>query len=132
MAKYNRLDEPGRIAKEFIEIGATKEKALNNKLKELDRARNCRKLFNEGYAWYKQNELDEANEIIEFEGKELPKKDIIHFKRGYQEAVKEEGYNYGFNGTLLDDVPPKFINDKFFLDGYKRGIQDLSRKNRTK
>ena len=51
----------------------------------------------------------------------------IHFQRGFEAAYKEKGFNYGYKAYKEEDVPSEYLENKYFLEGYKKGILQLEK-----
>ena len=136
MSKYSRLDVIDRFSTGYIKDGKINENATEAKLKAFDKQRIGTELYREGMSWFKNNDLADATELYEIDGQMKQKKDIIHLQRGYQQATKQEGFNCGYKGIALETLPEKYTNDKYFLEGYKNGIEtaqkDKKRNNKAK
>ena len=80
MAKYNRIDDPVRKAKEFNNITETRKISLENTLKSYDKERNRNKLYNEGYSWFMSNKAieDDVEEIV-VDGQTVKRNETIYF-----------------------------------------------------
>ena len=98
MAKYDRLSEPLRIAKEFNKIGLNRAASEENTLKSMNKARENNKLYSEGKLLAMTGgDINSANELVYENEKMIPKKDHRNFKAGYVAGLKL--YKEQLNGT---------------------------------
>lgn len=111
------------------------ESSYENKLKTANKARNNRKLFLEGLAWFHDGKtLESAIDIIELDGVKTQKKDNISFKRGYEEGIYELGFRYGYNSVPYANIPKEFASYERCKTGYRDGkerkiLDDSKKKN---
>ena len=90
MAKYDRLSESLRIAKEFNKIGLNRAASEENTLKSMNKARENNKLYSEGKLLAMTGgDINSANELVYEKEKMIPKKDHRNFKAGYLNGKKE-------------------------------------------
>ena len=87
------------------------------KLKQLNNSRESQKMYDNGKKY--------ANDGFKLEDSENASD--IHFQRGFEAAYKEKGFNYGYNAYKEEDVPIEYLENKYFLDGYKKGILQLEK-----
>lgn len=87
------------------------------KLKQLNNSRESQKMYDNGKKY--------ANDGFKLEDSENASD--IHFQRGFEAAYKEKGFNYGYNAYKEEDVPSEYLENKYFLDGYKKGILQLEK-----
>ena len=135
MAKYNRINEPVIKAKNFIDRGIKIDKSMESTLKTYNKERISRKLYNDGFAWYKKNmRLEDANDKIIVDGHEVKINETIYFQRGYQAGAMQVGYEYGKKNIPLENIEKKYLDDKYFLNGYKNGLEDTkdNKKHKSK
>ncbi len=89
MAKYNRVDAPLRMAKEYNNIAFNNEIGEKNTLKTFNKIRENNKLYQEGMALGANGgNLEEATELVEENGIEIPKKEHRNFKAGYKRGLE--------------------------------------------
>ena len=90
MAKYNRVEAPVRMAKDFNGIAFSSEMGLRNTEATNDKARRYNKLFQEGYSiGLKGGNIDNELDLVEQNGEMIPKKEHRNFKHGYEAGLKE-------------------------------------------
>lgn len=109
--------------------------ATEKKLESSNRTRINHDLYRNGFSWFMDgNKLDDAVTEINYFGKTIMLKDIVSFQRGYQQGLIQVGTNYGYNGTNLDDIDVLYKDDKYFLTGYKKGIEmrQIEEKKKTR
>ena len=87
------------------------------KLKQLNNSREAQKMYDNGKKY--------AHDGFKLEDSEYASD--IHFQRGFEAAYKEKGFNYGYNAYKEEDVPSEYLENKYFLDGYKKGILQLEK-----
>ena len=123
MAKYDKTKENLRKAKEFNSIGFSRDISLQTTLKTLDNYRRGRKLYALGLEWFNAgNDLNQALDIVNIDGIDLALKDIVYFQRGYEAGLNREGFNSGYDGVSLSDLPNNYTSNRYFLEGYKDGM----------
>lgn len=87
------------------------------RLKQLNSSREAQKMYDNGKKYahdgFKLEDSENASDI--------------HFQRGFQAAYKEKGFNYGYKAYKEEDVPSEYLENKYFLDGYKKGILQLEK-----
>ena len=89
MAKYDRVHEPLRIAKEFNNVAYSKQKGEENTLKSFNKLRENNKLYNEGKELGMIGaSIDDKNELVLENDKMIPKKEHRNFKAGYIAGLK--------------------------------------------
>lgn len=109
--------------------------ATEKKLESSNRTRINHALYRDGFSWFMDGKkLDDAVTEINYFGKTIMLKDIVSFQRGYQQGLIQVGTNYGYNGTNLDDIDVLYKDDKYFLTGYKKGIEmrQIEEKKKTR
>lgn len=90
MAKYNRVEAPIRIAKEYNEIALSSEIGHMNTLKSYDKVKRYNDLYQEGYSiGLKGGSIDNELDLVEQNGEMVPKKEHRNFKHGYEAGLKE-------------------------------------------
>ena len=137
MSNYDILRRNAELGRRMEIDSIAREEFLNKDLAKLNLRRISQKNYNEGYIWFKKGKkLEDANKEIVIEDKKVQLKDDIHFIRGYQAAINDYGYSVGFHGNSLDEVEESFKEDKYFLQGYKDGIEAVQKQtkksNKTK
>ena len=133
MSKYDELKWKAKLASEYNNIMFEREVGLNKRLKEDDYQRHCDRLYSLGRQWILTQEklLDEATDTYTYDGKETMYRDDIHFQRGYEAGCKQKGYETGYRGVSFVTIDDALLTDKYFLEGYKKGLQDVE-KDRNK
>ena len=133
MSRFDELERKTKLAREYNNFMYEKDLRLNKRLKEADNQRKSDELFRAGIDWILIHNklLDEAVQTFTYNGEEKMLKDDIHFQRGYENGCKQMGYKIGYNGTSFVTVDDWLLTDKYFLTGYKLGLQDAE-KNRNK
>jgi len=100
------------------------EATYNKRLKTADKTRKSRQLFLEGFAWcHSGKNLDEATETVEVDGTTIAKKDVLNFKRGYEEGAYELGFRYGYDYIPYEDIPEIVASYDKCRAGYHDGGQ---------
>lgn len=86
-------------------------------LKHLNHEREAKKMYSDGMKYardgFQLNDSENANNI--------------NFQRGFEAAYKEMGFNYGYKAYSEEDIPCEYLNDKYFLEGYKQGVMQLEK-----
>ncbi len=104
----------------YVDMNQTFDK----KLKQANNERVARNLYHDGFSWFKSGKkLEEAVEKIMIDSDEVALKDNISFQRGYQEGIRQLGFAFGYKEALFDDIPDEYLEDRFFLNGYKQGYE---------
>ena len=112
------------------------EASYNRKLKTADKARKNRQLFLEGFAWCRSGKkLEEATETIKIDDATIEKKDVLSFKRGYEESAYEIGFRYGYDYMPYEDIPETVAAyDKCragYHDGGQKRLLDENKKEKN-
>ena len=90
MAKYNRVEDPVRKAKEFNSISFEKQIRDERTLKTFAKARRNNQLYQEGYSLgVRGGELESATELVEENGQMIPKCEHRNFKAGYKKGLEQ-------------------------------------------
>ena len=94
------------------------------------------KIFISGTNWFKNGKkIEDATDIITFDGKEMMLKDNIYFLRGYEAGMFQLAFEYGYEQVSLDTINDSFKSNKRFMDEYNKGIKqreiDERKKNGT-
>ena len=91
------------------------------------------KIFIGGTNWFKNGKkIEDATDIITFDGKEMMLKDNIYFLRGYEVGMFQLAFEYGYNQISLDTINNNFKNNKRFIDEYNKGIKQKEIDERKK
>ena len=134
---YDNLKRNVEIGRKFEINSIRKEEMLNKDLAKMETHKLSQKYYKEGYVWFKSGKkLEEATKEITMQDQKMQLKDNIYFMRGYQAAIIDYGYSVAFHGDTLESVDEMYREDKYFLQGYKEGIEAIHKQtkktNKTK
>ena len=91
------------------------------------------KIFISGTNWFKNGKkIEDATDIITFDGKEMMLKDNIYFLRGYEAGMFQLGFECGYKQVSLDTINDSFKSNKHFMDEYNKGIKQREIDERKK
>lgn len=116
MAK-NEMNQIYANMRERVAFANDYKETHERKLKQLNNSRESQKMYDNGKKY--------AHDGFKLEDSEYASD--IHFQRGFEAAYKEKGFNYGYNAYKEEDVPSEYLENKYFLDGYKKGILQLKK-----
>lgn len=51
----------------------------------------------------------------------------INFQRGFEAGYRDMGFNYGYKAYREEDIPSEYLENKYFLEGYKEGALQLEK-----
>ncbi len=89
MAKYNKTTDSLRKAKEFISISYSNEQGHLNTLKSYDKLKRYNELYEEGMQFGMAGDsIDNETELVDENGKMIPKNTHRNFLAGYKEGLK--------------------------------------------
>ena len=116
MAK-NEMNQIYANMRERVAFANDYKETHERNLKQLNNSRESQKMYDNGkkyaHGGFKLEDSENASNI--------------HFQRGFEAAYKEKGFNYGYNAYKEEDVPSEYLENKYFLDGYKKGILQLEK-----
>jgi len=93
-----------------------------------NKSRVASQLYKEGIEWFKSGkDLEEATKLVDFFEEQKQLKDIVYFQRGFQEGLMQLGFEFGYNKRDLRYIFGKNADNKYFLIGYKKGIEKKER-----
>lgn len=118
----------------YYSYSITADENLEKNLKQLNDMKIGTRFYNAGRKWFRDgNKIEDviANpSLVGIDNDVL----LNRFVRGFETAIRDYGNDFGYKGIRIEELPEEYINNKFFLDGYRTGLiqyeKEEARKNK--